>query len=46
MSPFNFETGIPAAAYQRLLEQAKARHDEPLLELLGLGGVNPTSARY
>jgi hypothetical protein len=46
MSPFNFETGIPAPAYQRLLEQAKARHDEPLLELLGLGGVNPTSARY
>jgi hypothetical protein len=46
MRPFNFEPSLPSAAFQRLLEQAKARRDEPLLELLGLGGLNPASAGY
>ena len=46
MSPFNFEVDLPSPAYQRLLEQARARGNEPLLELLGLGGVNPSSAHY
>ena len=46
MAEFNFETAFPSPAYQRLTEQARARQDEPLLELLGLGGVNPVSARY
>jgi hypothetical protein len=46
MSPFNFEPSLPSPAFQRLLEQARARRDEPLLELLGLGGVNPSSAGY
>jgi ectoine hydroxylase-related dioxygenase (phytanoyl-CoA dioxygenase family) len=46
MTAFNFDTTLPGQAYQRLVEQANARADEPLLELLGLGGINPTSARY
>jgi hypothetical protein len=46
MSPFNFEPSLPSPAFQRLLEQARARRDEPLLELVGLGGLNPSSAGY
>ncbi|MBT2234736.1 phytanoyl-CoA dioxygenase family protein [Nonomuraea sp. NEAU-A123] len=46
MPEFNFEPSLPSAAYQRLLEQARSSEDEPLLELLGHGGLNPTSARY
>ncbi|MEV0821971.1 phytanoyl-CoA dioxygenase family protein [Nonomuraea rubra] len=46
MPEFNFEPSLPSAAYQRLLEQARSREDEPLLELLGHGGLNPVSARY
>jgi hypothetical protein len=46
MRPHSFEPSLPSPAYQRLVERAKARRDEPLLELLGLGGVNPTSASY
>ncbi|GAA4462594.1 phytanoyl-CoA dioxygenase family protein [Phytohabitans houttuyneae] len=45
-TPFNFEPALPSPAFQRLVEQAKARRDEPLLELLGLGGINPTTGRY
>ena len=46
LAPFNFEEAQPSPAYQRLATQARTGHDEPLLELLGLGGVNPASARY
>jgi hypothetical protein len=46
MSPFNFEPSLPSPAFQRLLERARACRDEPLLELLGLGGLNPSSAGY
>lgn len=46
MTEFNFEPAFPSPAYQRLLEQARAARDEPLLELLGCGGLNPFSARY
>jgi hypothetical protein len=46
MSPFNFEPSLPSPAFLRLVEQARARRDEPLLELLGLGGVNPSSTGY
>jgi ectoine hydroxylase-related dioxygenase (phytanoyl-CoA dioxygenase family) len=46
MTEFNFEPSFPSPAYQRLLEQARAARDEPLLELLGCGGMNPFSARY
>lgn len=46
MSPHSFEPSLPSPAYQRLVERAKRRRDEPLLELLGLGGVDPTSATY
>ena len=46
MAEFNFETSLPSPGYQELVSQARAHHDEPLLELLGLGGVNPASARY
>jgi ectoine hydroxylase-related dioxygenase (phytanoyl-CoA dioxygenase family) len=46
MTAFNFEVSLPSPAYQLLLEQARARGDEPLLELLGLGGVNPASGHY
>jgi hypothetical protein len=45
-APFNFEPSLPTPAYQRLVEQARVRRDEPLLELLGLGGVNPTTGSY
>jgi hypothetical protein len=45
-APFNFEPSLPTPAYQRLIEQARARRDEPLLELLGLGGLNPTTGSY
>jgi ectoine hydroxylase-related dioxygenase (phytanoyl-CoA dioxygenase family) len=46
MAPFNFEPAQPSPAYQQLVTQAANGRDEPLLELLGLGGVNPASARY
>ncbi|MFG1965365.1 phytanoyl-CoA dioxygenase family protein [Nonomuraea sp. NPDC049028] len=46
MPEFNFEPSLPSADYQRLLEQARSSEDEPLLELLGHGGLNPISARY
>ncbi|GLI03897.1 phytanoyl-CoA dioxygenase family protein [Phytohabitans aurantiacus] len=45
-APFNFEPSLPTPAYQQLIEQARARRDEPLLELLGLGGINPTTGNY
>jgi hypothetical protein len=46
MTTFNFEVSLPSPAYQLLIEQARARGDEPLLKLLDLGGVNPASAHY
>jgi ectoine hydroxylase-related dioxygenase (phytanoyl-CoA dioxygenase family) len=46
MTEFNFEPSMPSPAFQRLLETSRTRRDEPLLELLGLRGVNPTSASY
>jgi ectoine hydroxylase len=46
MTEFNFEPSMPSPAFQRLLETSRTRQDEPLLELLGLRGVNPTSASY
>lgn len=46
MSAYNFEPGMPSPAYQRLVERAKAHQDEPLLELVGLGGLSPSSAGY
>jgi ectoine hydroxylase-related dioxygenase (phytanoyl-CoA dioxygenase family) len=46
MGRFNFEHVQPSPAYQRLASQAATNQDEPLLELLGLGGVNPASSRY
>jgi len=46
MTEFNFEPSFPSPAYQRLLERARAARDEPLLELLGCGGMNPFIARY
>lgn len=46
MTPFNFEPSFPSPEFQRLLEHARAAGDEPLLELLGCGGVNPLAARY
>jgi len=45
-APFNFEPALPSPVFQRLIEQARARRDEPLLELLGLGGINPTTGSY
>jgi hypothetical protein len=46
MAPHNFEETPPTAAWTRLAEQARDTADEPLLELLGLGGFNPVSALY
>ena len=46
MQTFNFEPSLPSAAYQHLVEQARARHDEPLLELLGLGGLTASNGLY
>lgn len=40
MTTFNFEPSMPSPAFQRVLETARTRRDEPLLELLGFGGVN------
>jgi hypothetical protein len=45
-APFNFEPALPSPAFQRLVEQARARRDEPLLELLGLGGNTATTGSY
>lgn len=46
MAPFNFEPTLPSSAYGQLVERARIERDEPLLELLGLGGINPKSAQY
>ncbi len=46
MAPHNFAATPPSAAYARLAEQAREAADEPLLELLGMGGVNPVAALY
>lgn len=46
MAAFNFEPALPSPAYQRLVEQARARHDEPLLELLGLDGLTASGGLY
>jgi hypothetical protein len=46
MAPHNFEATPPSAAWNRLAERARDTEDEPLLELLGLGGINPVSALY
>lgn len=40
MAPFNFEPAQPGRAYQEMVERTRRDHDEPLLELLGYGGVN------
>jgi len=46
LQPFNFESTLPSVDYQRFVERAIRGKDEPVLELLNLGGVNPVSARY
>lgn len=42
----SFAVTPPSAAYTRLTEQARSEADEPLLELLGMGGTNPVAALY
>jgi Phytanoyl-CoA dioxygenase (PhyH) len=46
MSAHSFAVTQPSAAYTRLAEQARAGDDEPLLELLGQGGIDPVTALY
>jgi hypothetical protein len=46
MAPHNFQATLPSAAWNRLAAQARDTEDEPLLELLGMGGINPVSALY
>ena len=46
MSTHNFAVTPPSAAYTRLAEQARNKGNEPLLELLGMGGIDPVSALY
>jgi len=46
MAPHAFAVTPPSAAYTQLAGQAQNDGDEPLLELLGLGGVNPVTALY
>jgi Phytanoyl-CoA dioxygenase (PhyH) len=46
LSPYNFGSAPPSAAWTQLIGHARNTADEPLLELLGLGGINPVSALY
>ncbi|KAA9375530.1 phytanoyl-CoA dioxygenase family protein [Microbispora cellulosiformans] len=46
MAPFNFEQAEPSADYLALVADAFGRRDEPLLELLGLGGLDPKNVGY
>jgi hypothetical protein len=46
ISPHNFSSTPPSAAWTQLTEHARNTADEPLLELLGMGGINPVSALY
>jgi hypothetical protein len=46
MATHSFADTPPSAAYTRLAEQASNTADEPLLELLGMGGLNRASALY
>lgn len=46
MGEFNFEPVLPSPAFQEVLAAARARADEPLLELLGCGGIDPRTAHY
>lgn len=46
MPPHTFTATQPSAAYDRLAGQARQDGDEPLLELLGLGGIDPVRALY
>jgi hypothetical protein len=46
MATHSFTDTPPSAAYTRLANQARSTADEPLLELLGLGGVDPAGALY
>jgi hypothetical protein len=46
MPPHTFAATPPSPAYDRLAEQARQDGDEPLLELLGLGGIDPVRALY
>lgn len=46
MPPHTFAATEPSAAYDRLVEEARHDGDEPLVELLGLGGIDPVHALY
>ncbi len=46
MPPHNFTVANPSDAYLRLAEHARADGDEALLELLGMGGIDPVRALY
>jgi ectoine hydroxylase-related dioxygenase (phytanoyl-CoA dioxygenase family) len=46
MPPHNFTVTNPSDAYIRLVEHARADGDEALLELLGMGGLDPVRALY
>jgi ectoine hydroxylase-related dioxygenase (phytanoyl-CoA dioxygenase family) len=46
MATHSFAGTPRSAAYTRLTEQARCTADEPLLELLGMGGINPAGALY
>lgn len=46
MSAHSFAVTPPSATYTRLAEQAREQADEPLLELLGQGGIDPVTALY
>ncbi|HUY46335.1 MAG TPA: phytanoyl-CoA dioxygenase family protein [Streptosporangiaceae bacterium] len=46
LPPHSFTATTPSVAYTRLAGQARDDGDEPLLELLGLGGIDPVSALY
>jgi Phytanoyl-CoA dioxygenase (PhyH) len=46
MATHSFADTPPSAAYTRLAEQASSTADEPLLELLGMGGINRADALY
>jgi len=46
MATHSFADTPPSAAYTRLAEQASSTADEPLLELLGMGGIDRAGALY
>jgi hypothetical protein len=46
MAAHSFADTPPSAAYTRLAEQARSEADEPLLELLGMGGIDRANALY